>query len=362
MVSGDVLWVSTALDTRGGVASYVRALESTPLTRNWSVRHIATHRDGSIVARITAFATGASRFVLALLRHRPRLVHVHTASYGSFARKAVIAAIAFLAGVPVVMHVHGAEFHLFHDRSPRPVRWVIRSTLARCAAVVALGETWAVRLRRISPEAAVTVVPNAVTPPAVWNGSGGEHGGTGGHGRVQVVFLGRIGSRKGAFVLLEAWAKAVGEGPAPFRLTLAGDGEVDRARRRVSELGLGQTVTVRPWLAPDEVAEMLADAHVLALPSRAEGQPMAVLEAMANGLCVIGSDVGGVPEMLAGGCGLVVPPDDPAALADALRRVLDDPVVRAATASRARERVRTTYDSAVVCRRLDELYRELTTR
>jgi glycosyltransferase involved in cell wall biosynthesis len=331
----------------------VRTLLATPLADDWAVRHVATHRNGGAATKALAFARGTGAFAVALVVRRPAVVHLHTASYGSFVRKATLAALARLARVPVVLHVHGAEFHLFHDRAPAPLRAVIRATLTRSAAVIALGDRWARRLRRIAPRARVTVIPNPVAPvgPAAQPGPGEP---------VHVVFLGEIGDRKGTFTLLDAWAKAAAGASGPARLTIAGDGEVDRARRRIAELGLGDSVTVRQWLSPAEVAGLLRSAQVLALPSRDEGQPMAVLEAMANGLCVVAGDVGGLPDMLDGGAGVLVRPDDPEGLAAALRAVLDDPAERARIGERGLERVRTTFDTAVVRRRIDALYREVT--
>ena len=127
---------------------------------------------------------------------------------------------------------------------------------------------------------------------------------------VRVVFLGRIGDHKGTFRLLDAWAElardrdSVATGKAGI-LTIAGDGEVERARDRIRELGLEDTVEVHEWLSESEVGELLDHSQVLVLPSRNEGQPMAVLEAMARGLCVIATDVGGLPEMIGGGCGVL---------------------------------------------------------
>jgi glycosyltransferase involved in cell wall biosynthesis len=349
---GCVIWASTALDTKGGVASCVRTLAGTSLYRTWSVCHIPTHRDGSPARKVVTFARAVPTFLAALAVRRPDLVHLHTASYGSFLRKATLAALARLARVPVVLHVHGAEFHLFHDHAPRSVQRLIRSTLTGSAVVLALGDLWAERLRRIAPNARVMVVPNPVT--AVGPASQPAHGDP-----VQVVFLGEIGDRKGTFTLLDAWAKVLVEATSPVRLTIAGAGEIERARRRVRELGLFDTVTVRPWLAPGEVAGLLATSQVLCLPSRDEGQPMAVLEAMANGLCVVAGNVGGIPEMLADGCGLLVPPDSVDELAAALGSVVDDPLERARLGGRALRRVRSTFDTEVVRCRIDALYREV---
>jgi glycosyltransferase involved in cell wall biosynthesis len=340
------LVVSTSMRTRGGVASYVRMLRGTPLWETWRVEHVTSHRDGSRAIKAGTFARAVAHYLAALLLRRPDLVHLHMASNGSFVRKATLFWLAWAARVPAVVHLHGAEFHLFHARLPRPLQAVVRATLTRAAVVVALGDRWARELAAIAPAARVVPVPNAVRVPAV----AARRQGAAPH----TVFLGEIGDRKGAFVLIEAWARL-----APgTRLTLAGDGAVDRARRLIAEHGLEGSVQVRSWLQPAQVGELLADADVLVLPSRNEGQPMAVLEAMAHGLCVVASEVGGIPELVDDGrSGLLVPPDDVEALAAALRKVLADDGLRAALGAAARERALKEFDVDVVWRRMDTIYR-----
>lgn len=346
------LWVSTSLATRGGISTFIRTVQGTPLWGDWNVAHIATHRDGSVSARVRAFVGGTAAFVRALVTGRPDLVHLHTASYGSFVRKATLAWLATAAALPVVLHVHGAEFGLFYERSPRLLQLVIRATLHRAAAVVALGERWGQRLHRIAPGARITVIPNAVhlDRPVVQSG---------GSDPVHVVFLGRIGDRKGTFTLLEAWALLAPAAPGA-RLTIAGDGEIDRARDEIGRLGLDASVEVLDWLTPGRTHDLLRSAHVLALPSRDEGQPMAVLEAMASGLCVVASNAGGIPDLIDDGVsGLLVPPSDVTALAAALCRVITDHDTRARLGRAAHERACRDFDVEVVWKRLDALYQEV---
>ena len=86
---------------------------------------------------------------------------------------------------------------------------------------------------------------------------------------------------------------------------------------------------------------------------------MAVLEAMARGLCVIASDVGGLHEMIGGGCGVIVPPDNIDAIADASRLVIHDRDLRARYGAAAHARVEAHFDVRAVSRRIDALYREV---
>lgn len=354
--TGRVLWASTSLQSRGGITTFVEMMRATPLSAAWKIDHIATHCDGSVLTRVLAFARGLVSFLRLLLGRRPDVVHLHAAKDASVARKAALLWVARAVRVPVVLHVHAGEFGAFYDRMPRPVRWLIRRTLRRASAVVALGNLQARRLHHIAPDARIVAIPNAIRIVGPGHRANGSE-------PVHVVFLGRIGDAKGTFTLLDAWAKLVTDGSNLGRpqLTIAGDGEVDRARAVVARLDLAGSVQVHSWLSASEVADLLGTAHVLTLPSRYEGQPMAILEAMARGLCVVATAVGGIPELIEDGAsGVFVPPDDVDALAAALRTVISDHEVRGRLGDAALDRARQTFDVDVIWRRFDVLYRELT--
>ncbi len=345
-----VLWVSTA--DPGGIGTVLRTLSASPLTEAWAVERLATHRSGSTISRIVTFATGTARFVLALLRDRP-VVHLHAADRGSFVRKALLLWLARLLGAPVLLHVHTGHFVGYYESCPRPVRAFVRATLTAADRVVALSPRWRDRIAEIAPRARIIDVPNGIVVPDRPPRRRG--------GPPHVVYLGKLDERKGVFVLLPAWARALhGLPDGAARLTLAGDGDRDRVDAELDRLGIRDSVRVCDWLGPDEVRELLGSADVLTLPSLAEGQPMSVLEAMACGLCVVASDVGGIPDLLDGGAaGRLVRPGDADDLAGALHDVLTDAVARQRLAAAARERAVEHHDVRHTWTRVDALYREL---
>lgn len=141
------LWVSSSLETYGGIATFVRNMSATPLWNEWHVRHVATHCDGTKLARIKIFTSGFVGFVVELILRRPEVVHLHTSERGSFVRKGILTWVSAAFRVPVVLHMHGGEFHEYFENAAPSVQRVIRATLVRADVVIALGDVWAKRLR-----------------------------------------------------------------------------------------------------------------------------------------------------------------------------------------------------------------------
>ncbi len=183
-------------------------------------------------------------------------------------------------------------------------------------------------------------------------------------GDVVVLALGRLSPEKGHAVLLDAFAQARRDRPGREVLVLVGDGpsrvglEVEASR--LVSLGLLRAGDVRfegwradPWAC-------LGAADLLALPSLREGLPLALLEAMAAGVPVVATRVGGVPEALDDGrCGILVPPGDAAALSRGISEALSDPARRRTLAAAALARVRASYSSERQARALEAIWSSL---
>jgi glycosyltransferase involved in cell wall biosynthesis len=139
-----------------------------------------------------------------------------------------------------------------------------------------------------------------------------------------VCFVGNLVHEKGPDVLVEALALLRAARKPAARAVFVGDGDLKPSLvTRVGELGLGDRVAFAGRRAPEEIPRWISAADVLCLPSRREGCPNVVLEALASGRPVVASAVGGVPELLSDRNGLMVPADDPSALARGLDAALD---------------------------------------
>ena len=161
---------------------------------------------------------------------------------------------------------------------------------------------------------------------------------------------GRLAPQKAYPVLLQA-ARTWRDRPDRPLTVIAGDGPLwDELQGRIRREGLA----VRLLGHRDDVADLLAAADVVVLPSRWEGRPLVVEEALRAGAPLVATSVGGVPDMV-GDAALLVPPDDAGALAAAVVSLLDEPTERVRLSAAARERARTfptEDDTAAEARRL----------
>ena len=164
----------------------------------------------------------------------------------------------------------------------------------------------------------------------------------------------RLAPVKGHGHLLEAAERLVTRG-IPFELWLAGEGPERAAiERRIAERGLDEPVRLLGTVPHAELLGMYRDGRVdcVVLPSLHEGLSVALVEAMAYGVPVIATGVGGVPELLEDGAGVLVPPGDADALTDALTRVLGSAALRAELAHAGRQRVESEFEVHAIAREL----------
>jgi len=346
-----VLQFGPSLEVRGGISS-VEQLICDYLPPYVSMRHVPTMEDGSAIAKASVFARAVQVLRRSLESLDPTIVHIHVASRGSTLRKVILAEMVARAGRPLVLHAHGSEFDLFHRKLPAAVRRNVNRTLQRANVFITLSTQWRdfyVEECEISPSQ-IVVLPNPVRVP-------GEVPDRAGRDTVQFLHLGRLGERKGSYDLVNAFAGLPEGLRNRARLVLAGDGDVEGVRKLAEPLG--SQVEVHSWINTTERDRLLAESDVFALPSRAEGVPMALLEAMANGLPSITSPVGGIPDVFRNGLdGVLVTPGDVEQIRAAMARLIADDTAREAAGRAARERAR-AFDVHVYARRLADIYQRI---
>lgn len=332
---------------QGGITTVIRTQEESDLWSRWGCVWIGTTLSRPIPWKLLWLAMALAKYA----RHLPAtdLVHIHLTDGISALRKTLFLLPALWMGKPVAIHFHAPSFDE-SEASARfaPLAWMFR----RADRVVVLSGNWARMVVRHVPGTRVRVVRNAVAAPlAVLPMERRAN---------RIVYAGILNGRKGWRDLLEAFARIAPDFPG-WTLLLAGDGEVDQARERVLELGLQGRVEVPGWMPRSGVLETMGSSAVFCLPSLAEGFPMTVLEAFANGCAVVTTPVGGLAEELRDGEDLVfVRPSDIASIEAGLNSVMSSEGLRSRLSIRGRELTRTRYGIEASMASLDAVYRETT--
>ncbi len=253
---------------------------------------------------------------------------------------------AWRARVPFVASFHGMESPFRRSRAP-----FLHAALGTASRVACVSAPIAQRCSARAPWARPRL---AVTPNGVDCGEYRVAARPRDRATCVVTYVGNFHSEvKGHAPLLQAAALFA---PGEIELRLVGSGRLEESMRALAgELGLMNRVRFLGQRA--DVRDLLADSDVFVMPSSSEGCPHALLEAMACGVPVVATRVGGIPEIVEDGrSGLLVPPNDPVALRDGLRSVLADDDLRVALSAAARCRVEEAFDEASAAARMGEQY------
>lgn len=342
-----VLLIGPNTDVPGGVASVIRLMLQYPpegvqflmlptMGESGAAAHLPRWhpRYYARVVSNLAYFLHAIR-ALRSLTSSVDLAHVHMASYGSTFRKYFVVKALCRQRIPYVLHNHGGKYRVFYGQLPDMLKQKVRYMFRHSAGVIVLSEPMREfhHCALAPPECPVWVLPNPVVLPQEWGNDANSQ-------QVRLLFLGRLGDHKGSDRVLHAVAQLPLELRTKVQVYMAGDGAVEAMRGLACQLGIGEQVEIRSWIEGEEKERWLRESHVFVLPSRAEGLPMALLEAMAYGKAVIVSPVGGIPEWVDDGQeGILVPPDDIAAITEAIRRLVESPEVCRQMGQRARQRV-----------------------
>ena len=280
---------------------------------------------------------------------RPDLVHIHFTYQGSFFRKAVVLALAKAFGIPrVVLHCHSHGFPAFYERRDFFTRALIRRVLGSADLLIVLAEPWANYFRSLCPQVPLLVLYNPVECPVTVPRVDER--------KMVLLALGVLGKRKGTYDILQAVPQVLRACPSA-EFWLGGDGEVEAVKALVAKAPWAGQVRLLGWVAGVEKQACLAMASVFLLPSYSEGLPVAVLEAMANGLPVITTPVGGIPDIVVDGeTGVLIQPGDVPALVEACLRLLGNPLERGRLASAARQYAAQHFAVGEILGRLYHVY------
>lgn len=277
-------------DVKGGIASVVNGYREYGLDKECEISFVESYCDGSKWDKLWKAIGGYFRFTGELIFHRPDIVHVHSSFGPSFYRKMPFIYMAKLGRVKLVNHIHGAEFENFYINASEKKKRIIKKVYDKCDVLVVLSEEWKDRIGQITDDCKIKVIENYCHIPELKSGIR----------KKQILFLGEIGERKGCFDLPQIYQK-ITEQVGPVPLIMAGEGEIEHVKKMLKERHVLEYVCFPGWIRGETREKLLQESSFFLFPSYNEGMPMAVLEAMAYGMGIVTTNVGGIPKLIENG-------------------------------------------------------------
>ncbi len=294
------------------------------------------------------------RFVCVFERFHPDVVDLGTTYGVSFLKHGAMALYAHYRKSKVILTFH-CSIKRINLSSGRFNGRISAFILRRIDGVSAISKEWLI-LGDIIPTLKMRYIPNAIDSreyPAIVKP---DHG-----GRVKILYLGHIGKAKGSFDLIEAIQLLAKQALPPYELLLVGDvlsgNEKEEVSFYIKHNSLSEKIKVLPAVYGSEKNALMQSCDVFVYPSHHEGMPLAVMEAMASGLPVVGTTVGGIPDLIVDGrTGFLIPPMNVVELAKSIRKLILDPVLRDQMGKSGAKKIKEELDISKKAARLAEFY------
>lgn len=341
-----VLVVATSRKTRGGITSVVKAHESGAQWSKYHCRWIQTHVDKGFLWKLIYAVRGFAEFLVFL--PSADIVHIHVSEPPSAMRKLFFFRPAKWLRKKIVVH--------FHSFSPDttingPHSKLYRELFCEADIVVVLSNYWKeVVDDKFHIGDRIKVIYNPC-PTITYTQKFKKTN--------SVLYAGTLNQRKGYADLIRAFAKVAPKHP-DWKITLAGNGEIDQARTLANELGIDSQVKLLGWVNRENKDKAYKQASVFCLPSYAEGFPMALLDAWAYGLPVITTPVGGIPDVAVDGENMLLfHPGDINTLAEKLDLIMSDEALRGKLSASSARMAAEKFNLNTIATQVAEIYESL---
>lgn len=348
-----VLMHCSTLNTKGGMVSVTKNYLGYKGWGDYDIKFIPTHFDSNKWMVMAYFALQFGKIWWHVMTGNYKIAHLHTAERGSFWRKKILMDFYHKHGIKVVMHHHAAEFEDFYEKCTEAQKRKVQKVLADADVNIVLSKRLVPMIKEKQPKARVEVLYNAVNTydenPYSLDAR-------------NVLFMGRLGVRKGTFDLIEAIKRLDKDIPADVKFYLCGDMGENEVRQKVKGLGIEHRIAHVGWIDGEQKREFMSKSMINCLPSYNEGLPMTILETMAAGIPNISTNIASIPEVLFDGeNGYLITPGDVDALVDRLRKLINEPDLRKQFSEASYALVTRDFSLASNIEKLKGLYESLLT-
>lgn len=340
-----VLVVATSRKTRGGITSVVKAHETGEQWKKYHCCWIETHRDGNAIRKMVYLVIAFIEYVCLLPFYD--IVHIHVGLNASVRRKIVFARLARLYKKIILVHFHpSTEKHLFDKAFSED----IHKLFCYADKLLVLSPQWEKWIGQAFPndKFKMKVVLNPC--PVVKRDDTKR--------KKTILYAGILSDRKGYARLIEAFAK-ISERFQDWSLVIVGNGELENAKKLCEEYGVVDRVSILGWVSGNDKEQVFQEASIYCLPSWGEGFPMGVLDAMAYGIPVVTTPVGGVEQVLTDSINcLIFDAYDIGILAEKLSFLMQSENIRKKMVGNADKLVESIFNISNICRDLGNIYEE----
>lgn len=334
---------------QGGISSVLDLYKDFGVIDNINVSFLASYKSDNIFIMFFVLACFLIKYFWILLTNKNlKLVHIHSASKGSFYRKYFVFKLAKLFGKKVIYHIHCPVFGEIYDESSNFIKKRIEKVLNNSDLIIVLSQYGKTEISRICNNHNIKILYN----PCVikdFTKIATE--------KFNVLFMGRIGPRKGVYDIIEG-AKLITN--PDIEIILYGDGKLKTFENLIKENNLQDKIKLYGWISADKKDEAYRSTDIYILPSFEEALPMSILEAMSYALPVISTPVGGTPEAVEDNInGFLIKPGNYQALAQKINLLAEDKELREKMGRESLRVAKEKFDVNVIIKQLRQIYDEL---
>lgn len=370
-----VLLVGPLPPTVGGITSFLAGLLKSSLAEQYDLCEFGTERPTSkLFKRISGYGmiwcTGLTNslksvvctishlltFPFSLIRKRPNIVHIHTASYWSFWENAFYVVIARAFCRKTILHIHGGTFDKFYLKSNNLSKFVMRWIMNLSNVVIVLSPTWENFFGALLPSKKLAIVGNYVDTLLYDNDAKSTFGSK----EINVMFIGGSeAKRKGVYDLIAA-ASIIAKQKADINFTFVSCSSVEGIENICKQESISNCTQILGFVSENEKIKILQSSDIFVLPSYGENFPVTVIEAMAAGLPVIATRVGAIPDVIDEGTnGFLIEAGDYQELAEKILLLSRDTELRQKMSKNNVEAVRENYTKTAILERISNQYNKL---
>ena len=343
-----VVHFGPSLEDKGGVVTVIKSILKLDFDNDIESEVIATTKENS---KILTFIKSIFIILRKYVKGDVNIAHIHMASKGSFYRKSIVTLISKVFKIPVIIHVHGACFKEFYSGMNWIMKKYCKYVFDSADNIIVLTESWKIFFSEITDEKKINIVSNFVfIPESIEENKKDDKA------IKNILFMGRLGKRKGTFDLINAIEILVNK-TENFKLILAGDGEIEKCKAMVNEKKLEKFIDIVGWIDDEKKEQYLNNGDILVLPSYFESFGLSLVEAMSYKIPVIASWGGEMSEVVRNNIdGLLINPGDVEDLADKLYILITDGKMRKKLGESGYDRVCSNFSNISIKKKLINIY------